>query len=370
MKKVGILTFHAAHNFGASLQAYALNKIISDLGYESHVMNYGSNNMYPIFDLKTKRLSVIARNLQNILFYNKLKIRNKKYKLFREENLSLFPNYYIDKETLAKLTKDFHALIAGSDQIWNNNPKMKDKSDVYFLNIEGAFKKISYAASFGDDINNISSSSDKIIPWIKDFDSVAVREIEGKEFLDNYNIPSIVTLDPTLLLKKEEWEKIEKKVNINKPYILYYSVDSKKYSIEVTKKIAKELKMPVINLVLHPKSSLSGFKYMIDIAPNEFLNIIHNASFVCTNSFHGTVFSIIYEKPFVSIFNENKDGILVDNRKMTILKNLGLEDHIVTVSSDIELDKLLNYDFTYSKEVLEKLKKHSLDYIINSLKDK
>lgn len=368
MKKVGILTFHAANNFGAVLQAYSLNLNIKKLGFDSRIINLGSKKMYPIFNFKSKNMSTIARNVQNIKYYNKIKRRNNKFEKFRNDYLNIFPKEFINTEQLINISKDFYALVAGSDQIWNNNPKMKDKMDAYFINFDGPFKKISYAASFGDDAERIHKSANKIIPWIKDFDSVAVREKEGQKFLKSYDIDSVLTIDPTLLLSKQQWEQIEKKVNIKEPYILYYSVDSKKYSIEVAKKISKEMRLPVINLVLHPKSEFSGFKYLIDVAPNEFLYLIHNAKFICTNSFHGTVFSIIYEKPFVSIFNEENGKIIPDNRRTTLLKNLGLEDHMATISSNINIGKLINYDYVSAKRKLEILKKDSINYLRNSLK--
>lgn len=367
MKKVGTMTFHSAYNYGAVLQAYALKENIKKLGYDAYVINYGDENQYPIFDLKNKDLSTICRNLQNIFYVPKIKRRNINFKKFVSDKLDLYPNKYINDEELKKVADDFYAIVAGSDQIWNNSNKMKDKSDTFFLNFDGNFKKISYAASFGDDADSIRKDSEKIVPWLKDFDAISIRENEGKELLNELGIDSVLTIDPTLLLDKNDWEKLEKRVNFKKNYILYYSVNSRKYSINVAKKVAKKMKLPVINLVLHPKSAFSGFKYIIDSAPDEFLNIIHNARFVCTNSFHGTVFSIIYDKPFIAIFDEKNGQIVLENRKATLLKSVGLEDHMITESMEIDIEKFLNYDYTETKKKLKVIREESINFLKKSL---
>lgn len=373
MKKVGILTFHAAYNHGAVLQAYALKEKIKSLGYETYIINLrseGQKQQYSIINLSKLDLATMSRNIQNLFFISKIEKRNNKFERFINEKLDVYPQNGINEEEVKKIANEFDYLIVGSDQIWNNSEKMQDKNDIFFLNFPGKFRKISYAASFGDDATSLLKDREKFIPWLKDFDDISVRENEGKKLLDSIGIDSVITLDPTLLLTKEDWESAIKKIDFKKKYILYYSVNSRKYSISVTKKIAKKLNLPVINLVLHPKSAFSGFKYVIDNAPNEFLSYIKNAEFVCTNSFHGTVFSIIFEKPFVAIFDENDGKIVKENRKYTLLKNLKLEDHIVTESSDINVEKFFDYDFNDSKKQLENIKKASIGFLIEALKEK
>lgn len=371
MKKVGILTFHAAYNYGAVLQAYALKEKIQKLGFETYIINFrsdGQKQQYSIINFKKMDIATISRNIQNLFYFNKIKKRNNKFEKFIEQDLNIYPQFGIDENQVKELSKKFDYIVVGSDQIWNNSEKMQDKNDIFFLNFDGNFKRISYAASFGDDATQLLKDKEKFIPWLKKFDNISVRENEGKELLDSISLDSVITLDPTLLLEKKDWENVMKRINLKKKYILYYSVNSRKYSINITKKISKKLNMPVINLVLHPKSMLSGFRYIIDCAPDEFLAYIKNAEFICTNSFHGTVFSIIFEKPFIAIFDEKDGKIVKENRKYTLLNNLKLDDHIVTESSSIDIDKFMNYDYSKSKEQLAIIRNKSNEFLEKALK--
>ena len=218
-------------------------------------------------------------------------------------------------------------------------------------------------------IKDIEEEKERFLPLLKDFSNISVRENDAQEFLNGNGIISELTLDPTLLMNKEEWKKVIKDVKINEPYILYYSVNSRKYSIDLTKRISKELGgIKVINLVLHPKSAFSGFENKIDYAPEEFLALINNAKMICTNSFHGTVFSIIFEKPFVAMFDMKDEKIVKEQRKYTLLKELGLEDRIYTSKSEINIQEMLKVNYKESKERLERLRNKSLKYIKESLK--
>lgn len=372
MKKVGILTFHAAYNYGAVLQAYALKEKIKGLGYDCKIINFRTKKQikkYSVINTRRFNKATLAKNIQNIFYIKQIKNRNKNFEKFIENKLDIYPNNWVDEKTLEEIIKEFDFIVCGSDQIWNISEKIDDKSMCYFLNYKGNFKKISYAASFGDSIKEIEETKECFIPLLKDFSNISVRENDAQEFLNNNGIVSELTLDPTLLMDKEEWKKVIKDVNIEQPYIIYYSVNSRKYSIDLTKKISKELGgIKVINLVLHPKSAFSGFKHKIDYAPEEFLALINNAKMICTNSFHGTVFSIIFEKPFVAMFDMKDEKIVKEQRKYTLLKKLGLEDRIYTTKSEIDIQKMLKIDYKEAKDKLEKLKEKSLKYIKESLK--
>ena len=283
--------------------------------------------------------------------------------------LDVYPDNWIDETKLKQILNDFDYIVCGSDQIWNISEKVDDKSICYFLNCNGNFKKISYAASFGDNIIEVEKQKEKFIPLLKDFSNISVRENDAKEFLKLNGIDSELTIDPTLLLDKMEWNNIAKDLEINEPYILYYSVNSRQYSIDITKKISKKMNgIKVINLVLHPKSGLSGFEYKIDCNPEEFLALVKNAKMICTNSFHGTVFSIIFEKPFIAMFDMHDGQMIKEERKYTLLKELGLESRIYTVKSKIDVEKILDTDYKESKKKLDDLKRKSLEYIKESLK--
>jgi hypothetical protein len=372
MRKVGILTFHAAYNYGAVLQAYALKEKIKSLGYDCRIINFRTKKQikkYSVINTSKINKATLAKNIQNIFYAKQIKKRNSNFEKFIGNSLDVYPKNWIDEESLENTIKEFDFVVCGSDQIWNISEKVDDKSMCYFLDYKGNFKKISYAASFGDSIKDIEEEKERFLPLLKDFSNISVRENDAQEFLNGNGIISELTLDPTLLMNKEEWKKVIKDVKINEPYILYYSVNSRKYSIDLTKRISKELGgIKVINLVLHPKSAFSGFENKIDYAPEEFLALINNAKMICTNSFHGTVFSIIFEKPFVAMFDMKDEKIVKEQRKYTLLKELGLEDRIYTSKSEINIQEMLKVNYKESKERLERLRNKSLKYIKESLK--
>lgn len=372
MKKVGILTFHAAYNYGAVLQAYALKEEIKNLGYECKIINFRSKSQikkYSVINTTKFNKAVLAKNIQNIFYIKQIKGRNEKFEKFINQKLDIYPKESISEKEIEKVINEFDYIICGSDQIWNLSEKVDDKNMCYFLNYKGNFKKISYAASFGDSIKEIEKDKDEILPLLKDFNYISVREKDAQKFLEKNAIKSQLTLDPTLLMKKEEWKTLLKDVDIKKPYILYYSVNSRKYSINITKKVAKALGgIQVINLVLHPKSNFSGFKYEIDYSPEEFLTLVNNAKMICTNSFHGTVFSIIFEKPFIAMFDMKNNEIIKEERKYTLLKNLGLENKIYTENMEINVDKILETNYNKVNQKLECLKMKSIEFLKESLK--
>ena len=204
MKKVGILTFHAAYNYGAVLQAYALKEEIKNLGYECKIINFRSKSQikkYSVINTTKFNKAVLAKNIQNIFYIKQIKGRNEKFEKFINQKLDIYPKESISEKEIEKVINEFDYIICGSDQIWNLSEKVDDKNMCYFLNYKGNFKKISYAASFGDSIKEIEKDKDEILPLLKDFNYISVREKDAQKFLEKNAIKSQLTLDPTLLMK-------------------------------------------------------------------------------------------------------------------------------------------------------------------------
>lgn len=371
MKKVGIMTFHNSYNYGAVLQAFALKTTIISLGYDCDILNYQNSNQmktFKILNFSRFNASTVARNFQNLLYIKSIKNRNNNYRKFINEKLCPYPRESVNLQKLIDLSKKYDIIICGSDQIWNLDPRMNDADPVYFLDFANDFKKVSYAASFGDGTVNLD---DKYLNAIRKFDSVSVREKSGLDYLRCNKISAQIVLDPTLLFDFEKWNCfVSDEPIIKGDYIVYYSVNSRKYSIDITKKVEKILGMKVINLVLHPKSQFSGFKYSIDNSPIDFLNIIKHAKFVCTNSFHGTVFSIIFKKPFYALFNSENGKIVKEQRKWTLLQNLGMLDHAITNETLLtknDIEKNINFNFDLPVKKLNELRDYSIEFLKRSL---
>ena len=363
--KIGILTFIGVENCGALLQAYALNQKLKEFGNEVELINLISNNEYERKNKSSlKNRAFLARKIYYLMHFKSIKKRKIMFNKFREEYLPIYPKERkIYESELADICKKYNCLVCGSDQIWSQDPKLYDRSDAYFINFQFDGKRVSYAASFGDNLDYAEKNKNHIIPFIQKFDSVSVRETIAKEFLNNNDIKCEVTIDPTLLISKTEWEKISILPNIKEDYILYFSVNSRKYSINVAKKLSKRTGLKVIEINPHPKSWNSGFKKKYGIGPREFLGYILNAKYIVTNSFHGTVFSILFNKPFLAAFDEKEGKLVKENRKYTLLEMLKLQDCIMTESKMIDLSIINKICWEEINNNLENIKKESINYL-------
>ena len=367
--KIGILTFIGVENCGALLQAYALSNVLKNMGNNVELINLISDNE---MERKSKRnlknKAFLARKVYYMFYSKSIKRRKKLFDNFRKEHLAIYPKERkIRENELEEVCKEYECIICGSDQIWSQDPKLYDRSDAYFINFEFKGKRISYAASFGDNLDYAEKNKEQIIPYIKKFNSVSVREAEAKEFLKKNNIYSEVCVDPTLLIDKSEWEKLAILPNEKEDYILYFSVNSRKYSINIAKELAKKTGIKVIELNPHPKSWNSGFIKKYGIGPREFLGYLMNAKYIVTNSFHGTVFSILFNKPFLAAFDEKDGEIIKENRKYTLIEKVELQNCIMTESRVIDLSKIDDLSWNKVNDKIESLKKESIDYLKKSI---
>lgn len=264
----------------------------------------------------------------------------------------------------------YDTLICGSDQIWNT--EARDYSDAYFMTgVEK--KKISYAASFGSHIESINK--DKVQKNISGFAHISVREKAGKEFLKNLLPDKNVELvcDPTLLLPKTEYGKLMGKENVKEPYIFLYTINYSDEILQAAQKLSQETQIPVYA----PFTGYScikcrkyGIKVLYDVGPAEFLWLVENATYTCSNSFHGIAFSIIFEKQFCRPTFVNEDGTLaMDDRIDNLLSQLGLNERTVKYS-DVT-SKLLQreIDYTLVREKLDKIRENGIRYLETALLD-
>ena len=373
-KKQGILTFHAAYNYGSCLQAYALQSFLNKNNNEFEIINYRPYNqhgMYSLINLRYFNKGVLVKNVYNILHFKKILERNKKYDEFIHKYFLLSNQNYLDEKELAKIINNYETIVCGSDQIWNLSKSTYDRSLAYYLELDKKFNgnAIAYAPSFGDTINNIVKNEMFDIKYLKNFDYLSFRENDVVKIMRDMGFDSTLVLDPTLLLNKEDWEKLVGPPIVNKPYIFYYSLNCKEYSMKFVEKISAENNLPVITSFMHPRESLKKIKIYGNSGPLEFLNLLYYSTLVCSNSFHGTVFSIIFQKDFYAIFDEDEEqNIIRENRKASLLEQLGLSKHISSYSNYVSLDDIKNTNYNDVEEKLDKLRKISSDYLLNAIK--
>lgn len=369
MKKVGIITFHNAHNYGAILQAYALQETVKRLGNEACIINYKNKKIlrpYKLIQYSKKNPVKCIKMLYNSFKNYKInKVRYDKFENFINEKLNLTMSY----NSIKQLKENFPKLdcyITGSDQVWNTGI-VGGLSNAYTLNFgEDSINRISYAASIGN-----SKIEDKYKVDYKSklnkLNYVSVREenakIELEQILDkNIN----VVLDPTLLLTREEWEKrTDNKEKINEKYILAYMVQENEEYKKIVKYLSKKTGLKVVHFDKE-KIYENELKREYTADPFDFISLIKNAQYVVTTSFHATVFSIIFNKKFF-IVPHKKTGLRVTN----LLQKLEIKNRVYYTLQDFEnIDYNLKTDYEKVKEKLEIEKEKSIKFLKEAIEDK
>lgn len=364
MKKIGILTYHTGYNYGASLQAYALQTTIEKMGLDCEIINFETDRFIAsreMFSRNPKRIKEWIKIVSRIPYYKSLKKRQALFDEYTKNCLNITERYATEQEVIIH-AEDYDTIVCGSDQIWNLSQKDAPAANpIFFLNFEKKQRRVSYAASFGKWVKEASQSEDVFLKWLKQFDALSVREKSGVEYIQSLGLPCELVLDPTLLLDAKEYDEICRERLVDEPYVLLFSWACTKEVVEAAKKIAKELKLPLINIVPPPRAMFKGVKRKLDVGPCEFLSMVKHAEFVVTNSFHGTVFSVTFEKPFVSLASGEADP-----RMQSILTQLGLQDLLVTADK-VDIAKCLSADYSKVGNKKMELRKSSIDYLKRAL---
>lgn len=353
MKKVGIITVTGGLNLGNSLQNYALQKFLSDMNIDSYTILDKKYCLSKPFMWKTflkynffKRLIALTFNLRGYRDTLLDGLRRQENYLLFNKNIKFAESFFEGDTFIKKEEYDF--FIVGSDQVWNPNFKILDKM---FLNFTDSQKKISYAASMG--CENLTKKQKLLFRnKLKDFKAISVRENKAKDLLKEV-LPQKhieVLVDPTLLLSSEKWKIVEKKPNweVPKNYILtYFLGDISDELRSLIKRFLVDKNLKIINIL--DKNNNDWYK----IGPSEFLYLVRNADYVITDSFHGTVFSIIMKKQFMVIKRKlGKEGNMI-SRIDTLLTLFGLKEHLMSECTYKEINKILDYDNKNIDEIIK-----------------
>lgn len=352
MKKVYTITFHDVKNYGAVLQAYALQKKILNFGYKTEIIDFLPIDLMKPYEVKFFNFSFGIKNfISSIFAYKLLQKKEKFFKDFKEKNLLLTNKKYYTREDLEIDKKKFQICIAGSDQIWNPDIFY---SPVYFLDFGNEkMKRISYAASFGQE--KISKNyRKKIQEHLKKIDKISVREHSGIKIIKelvNKNAEQVI--DPVFLISNNEWKNLKNNIvenlKLKNGYILLYYMEKTSLLFELAENLKNYLKKPIV--VIHPncglKTQMETLKSkninLFNIGPQEFISLFVEADCIITNSFHGTAFSIIFDKPFL-IGNHSTRN----TRLESLLKLIKLEKRFINTN-----DKNLSGKELFSKASLK-----------------
>lgn len=367
-KKIGIITLHRVGNYGSVLQTYALQKKIEEKGNEVEIIDYYPRRQTILGMLKglknkTKKLkkSLIWRTICRIVILPSYILRKHTFRKFLKKYLKLTPKTYKVEEDLYRDIPKADLYCTGSDQVWNVEWNEKIEK-VFFLDFAPKDKiKFAYAASFG---------REKLEEWekeettnmLKEYRDISMRELSGVNILHELGLDGINVLDPTLLLDKEEWMKMASKKYKNKNYILMYNLNRNKKIDYYVKKLAKEKKLDIYYITYSLHEIYKKGKMKCNVEVEDFLDLIANAKYVVTDSFHATAFSINFNTQFMIVFPEK-----FSTRVESILKVTGLESRIVDNYKDTSLSEKL-IDFTEANKRLDEQRKIANEYIDKAIR--
>lgn len=273
-KKIGIITFHRAHNYGAFLQAYALQIYLLKNGFETEIIDYRCKSIeeeYFIFPSKNilQNCKIVNKTIiyiWSLMLYIKRKRRYDSFERDIKENMLLSEKIISYNSTI---WSKYDAIVFGSDQIWNVDIT-KGVDSVFWGHIAYSGLKVSYAASFGDEYSIIEKQRDNTKILLSKFNRVGVRENSAKVMLNKIGIDAVVDIDPTLLLSKDDWFERVNKINIgiHRPYVLLYRMKFSDQALQIAKKIAKDYKMELVEIASSVK--INNVFAISHISPIEF----------------------------------------------------------------------------------------------------
>jgi len=369
VKTVGILTYHAADNFGAVLQAFALQRTIKALGASCSIIDYRepqTDAAYRLFHAPRNRSSIRRDLLILMNLSSHLKARNR-YEQFRLVNLELTTKSFRSLNDLLCESFNFDAYVSGSDQVWHPNLLDRSCGAIYFLDFAGAARRVAYAPSFGLTQMPVQYR-ERAASFIRQFDFLSAREDTGCAMIqDLTGRTADHVLDPTLLQPLAEYNKAAVAPTIRGGYILLYPMQMSDHLCNVALTAQKRLKLPIV-AVLRPDFEPWRFtfadKLVYNAGPAEFLGWMKNAAFICTNSFHGTCFSIIYRKNFLGV-----PHLGAGTRLNSLLKYLDLLNRQIDEPGDLNINdpRLETIDYSSVEPRLDQAVKRSLDFLRKAL---
>lgn len=355
---VGILTFHYAINPGSVLQALGLLRTIQSLcpRIDCRIINYQGTNYRKYFTTFNSKWSFL-RNVKQCYF---IFAYNRYQKFWHRSNNSVFPKKRIDEEELLNLT-GYDVIVAGSDQIWNL--KLTKKNYLFFVPFCKGVKKISYAASIGMK-DFPEEEKEKVADYLKEFQFISVREPEAQNAIEKLiGIRPELMIDPSFLLKKDEYEIIAKPPQINNRYIFLYLRHKNSEVVPYARKMAEAKGLQIVECHDGVRKIFNEDKIVIQPGPGEWLGWLLNATYVFTDSFHGCAFCINCNKQFfVKISSANSE---MSSRIYHILDRYGMKTRLI--EDEKKMLTMPDIDFSKSNTLLIQDREKALDYLRKAL---
>lgn len=388
INKIGcVIAYTPGHNnYGTSLQGYAMLKKIQQLGYKCEVIQYekhltlGQKLHFVINAIRSGEAKELYSRFTRKKILDKyphyaegIRLRTEAVDKYKKKKLIPLFHKYIGYEALHEGSKNYSVVVVGSDQVWT--PMSLPNKFFNLLFVDDSVRKVAYASSFG--VSEIPDFQKKATgEYLDRFAYIGVREQRGKEIVDSLSHKMAqVVADPTLLLSREDWEAeiADSKVKETEPYIFCYFLGTNQNARKAANELKKKTGLKIIT-IRHmdeyvPEDEQFGDEAPYSVDPNDFVKYISNATFVCTDSFHCSVFSIIFHRQFMTFYrfaNTSKTGR--NSRIDSLFNVLGVnKKHIYNNSDDIL--SLINEPINWQEvdNRLSILRNESIDFLNNSL---
>lgn len=384
MKKVGIITIVNVNNYGAELQAFATFRKLQLMGYNAEIINYLYYKDWRYIDSKMScsfnsmsikgkiiyfakyRVASFVLNKILPLICKDVKQRIANFNSFHQHN-TRFSKLYKSMKDLYTDTPIYDVYMVGSDQVWN--PNASSSIEPYFLTFAPhSALTVSYASSFGVSKIENNSIANRIKLGLSSIKTISVRESSGVNLVKELTGRTAqLVCDPTLLLNKSEWTMFMKPVsNMPQRYVLIYQLSESDAIVKLATRIGKQEQIPVYRICKRAfkVKKDKGVVNILNAGPSEFLSLITNASFIITNSFHGTAFSINFDVPFYTVVSAKKKN---NNRMESLLDYVGLGKRIVKDDVDITNLPIVGYDVNATQLKLKSFRLESEKFLEDAL---
>ena len=360
MNNVGIITFHCSYNYGSALQAYALQTYVESLGYNVRIIDFVMKKnfeQYKLFRTSLYRKQLKSLGADIIFFPHHLK-RKLSFEKFVQKKMHLTEKRYYSCTELKELNNEIDIFICGSDQIWNIDCTHGIEPSYFLKFVNDNNTKIAYAPSLAH-IKFETENKEEFKALLESFDAISIREESTVPYLQSIVKQEVkVTLDPTLLLNESDYLPLLTDGLGKEKYIFVYMLEGNKELIQYCENLKKLTGYQLYYLSLKVNCGFSCGKNLFGISPEKFLSYIYHAKYVITNSFHATVFSIIFNKQFCTFPTKKSSASMVD-----LLEKIGLLNRLY--GQKFVLDNRIDYK-TVEKKINE-LRVESTAFLNNTL---
>jgi hypothetical protein len=367
MRTAGIVTMPRAISYGAILQSYALHRTIAEMGYECELIDYVYPNEFHFgssFQARAawkKRLRSLVRFLCLTKKLDDSRIR--RFDDFRKKHIALTDRAFGSIEELLADPPLYDAYVTGSDQVWN--PKFVLDDPCFFLQFAPKDRtRVAYAASFA--VSQIPIGfHEKYRKYIDDIDFLSVREDSGVALVKKLTGRSCdLVLDPIFLVDEKGWDEVSVPFSYQMPYLVCYCLGTSRYVRSLCQHIATIKGYSIVHIWPQPYERFKTSVHSIyDAGPSEFVGILQNASFVVTNSYHGTAFAANFGKPFFSV----RHDFSLDSRQSSLLRLLRVEERGLELGDPFPSEEQLEMEFDWVEAILAEKRRKSISYLRDAL---